>query len=71
MTAPFVHDDWQEVYLISSLIDGSDENSDGGERFGLDTDACRPPGMSHGLFKSESGCILMEIQMYDRGERSR
>src|SRR5438046_309989 len=44
-TAPFVHDYWEEVYLLSGdLIVGSDPNGNGGERFGPHTYACRPPG---------------------------
>ena len=33
-TSPFVHDYWEEVYLVSGdLIIGSDENGKGGEAF--------------------------------------
>jgi hypothetical protein len=27
-------------------------------------DACRPPGVYHGPFKSEKGCVLFEIHYY-------
>jgi hypothetical protein len=65
-TKPFVHDYWEEVYLVSGdLIVGNDETGEGGERFAANTYACRPPGVHHGPFKSETGCLLMEIHYYD------
>ena len=65
-TAPFVHNYWEEVYLLSGdLIVGNDENGQGGESFGPQTYACRPPGAAHGPFKSVDGCMLLEIHYYD------
>ena len=65
-TRPFVHDYWEEVYLVSGdLTVGNDAQGEGGETFGQHTYACRPPGVYHGPFKSESGCVLMEIHYYD------
>ncbi len=65
-TAPFVHDYWEEVYQLSGdLIVGNDENGQGGEAFPPHTYACRPPGAAHGPFKSETGCVLLEIHYYD------
>ncbi len=37
----------------------------GGESFKSFTYACRPPGVYHGPFKSESGCILFEVHYFD------
>ncbi|RVU36844.1 cupin [Hwanghaeella grinnelliae] len=66
-TAPFVHDYWEEVYLVSGdLTVGNDENGEGGESFAPNTYACRPPGAHHGPFKSENGCVLLEIHYYDQ-----
>ena len=66
-TAPFIHDHWEEVYLIDGdLTVGNDANGDGGESFAPNTYACRPPGVYHGPFKSERGCVLLEIHYYDR-----
>lgn len=66
-TAPFVHDYWEEVYLVSGdLTVGNDEKGDGGESFAPNTYACRPPGAYHGPFKSEGGCVLLEIHYYDQ-----
>ncbi|MFW6683101.1 hypothetical protein [Komagataeibacter intermedius] len=65
-TKPFVHDYWEEVYLISGdLTVGNDENGEGGEAFGPNTYAVRPPGAVHGPFKSNGGCLLLEIHYYD------
>jgi hypothetical protein len=65
-TAPFVHEYWEEVYLLSGdLIVGNDANGNGGERFQPNTYACRPPGVHHGPFKSETGCLLLEIHYFD------
>ncbi len=64
-TEPFVHEHWEEVYLISGdLTVGNDANGDGGESFAPNTYACRPPGAYHGPFKSEGGCVLLEIHYY-------
>lgn len=65
-TKPFVHDYWEEVFLVTGdLTVGNDENGEGGEAFPPFTYACRPPGAFHGPFKSEKGCILMEIHYFD------
>lgn len=65
-TEPFIHDYWEEVYLLSGdLIVGNDANGNGGEVFQPNTYACRPPGAPHGPFKSENGCMIYEIHYYD------
>ncbi|MEX0828217.1 MAG: hypothetical protein WD005_04610 [Haliea sp.] len=65
-TVPFIHDYWEEVYLVSGdLIVGNDEYGNGGESFGPNTYACRPPGTYHGPFKSKNGCMLLEVHYYD------
>lgn len=57
-TRPFVHEYWEEVYLMAGdLIVG-------GERFLPPTYACRPPGVHHGPFQSETGCLLLEIHYF-------
>lgn len=64
--APFVHDYWEEVYLVSGdLTVGNDAQGKGGTAFRPNTYACRPPGAFHGPFKSEKGCMLLEIHYYD------
>ena len=65
--APFVHDYWEEVYVLAGdLIVGNDAEGNGGETFGPNTYACRPPGTPHGPFKSVGGCLLLEIHLYDQ-----
>jgi hypothetical protein len=65
-TAPFVHEYWEEVFLVSGdLTVGNDDQGHGGERFAPHTYACRPPGAHHGPFKSEGGCVLLEIHYFD------
>lgn len=65
-TKPFVHDYWEEVFLVQGdLTVGNDENGGGGENFTAFTYACRPPGVYHGPFKSNGGCILLETHYYD------
>jgi hypothetical protein len=64
--APFVHEYWEEVYLVSGdLTVGNDAEGNGGTAFQPNTYACRPPGAFHGPFKSENGCMLLEIHYYD------
>jgi hypothetical protein len=64
-TKPFVHEYGEEVYLVSGdLIVGNDENGNGGESFPPNTYACRPAGAYHGPFKSETGCLLLEIHYF-------
>ena len=64
-TAPFVHNYWEEVYLIEGdLTVGNDAQGNGGEGFTPGTYACRPPGAVHGPFKSNRGCLLLEVHYY-------
>ncbi|HWL42120.1 MAG TPA: hypothetical protein VNQ73_04185 [Ilumatobacter sp.] len=65
-TAPFVHEYWEEVYLVEGdLIVGNDADGNGGEAFAPHTYACRPAGAHHGPFKSIGGCLLLEIHYYE------
>ncbi len=69
-TAPFVHDHWEEVYLVcGDLTVGNDALGRGGESFEAPTYACRPPGVFHGPFKSETGCVLYELHYYSNDDR--
>ena len=64
-TAPFVHDHWEEVYLVQGdLVVGNDKQGKGGQQCFAPTYACRPPGVHHGPFTSRGGCILHEIHYY-------
>lgn len=65
-TAPFVHEYWEEVYLVEGdLTVGNDAEGNGGAVFYRNTYACRPPGAYHGPFKSDGGCLLLEIHYFD------
>jgi hypothetical protein len=67
-TAPFVHEYWEEVFLLSGdLTVGNDRSGKGGRRFVGYTYAVRPPGAVHGPFKSETGCLLLETHFYSEG----
>jgi ChrR Cupin-like domain len=64
-TVPFIHDHWEEVYLLEGeMIVGNDQHGNGGERFNAPTYACRPAGVYHGPFKSETGCMMFELHYY-------
>lgn len=68
---PFVHDHWEEVYLLEGdLIVGNDADGNGGEKFHAPTYACRPPGVHHGPFKSDGGCVMYEIHYYYDADES-
>jgi len=65
-TKPFVHDYWEELFLVSGdLTVGNDAQGNGGTPFHPLTYACRPPGAEHGPFRSETGCLLLEMHYYD------
>lgn len=65
-TKPFVHEYWEEVFLLSGdLIVGNDAQGKGGEQFSNYTYAVRPPGVYHGPFTSKAGCVLLETHYYD------
>ena len=65
-TAPFVHEYWEEVYLVSGdLICGNDDKGQGGDQYTGPTYCVRPPGVYHGPFRSDGGCLLLEIHYFD------
>ena len=67
-TAPFVHEYWEEVFLLSGdLTVGNDAGGKGRQKFAGYTYAVRPPGAVHGPFKSETGCLLLETHFYSEG----
>ncbi len=65
-TEPFVHDYWEEVFVLNGdLIADSDTAGKGGKPFYQNTYCVRPPGIPHGPFRSEKGCLLLESHYYD------
>jgi hypothetical protein len=63
-TKPSVRDYWEEVYLVSGDLTAANNDGGDGTAFAPHTYACRPPGVSHGPFKSEGGCVLLQIHYY-------
>jgi hypothetical protein len=63
-TQPFVHDYWEEVYLLSGDLSVGDETNGPVTTYSANTYACRPPGVHHGPFRSSAGCLLFEIHYY-------
>lgn len=65
-TEPFIHDHWEEVFIVrGDLWVDSDKYGKGGEKFVENTYCVRPPGVWHGPFRSENGCLLVESHYYD------
>jgi len=52
------HDYWEEVYIL----EGDFTDLTLGETFGPGMYACRPPGMVHGPWRTESGALILEIR---------
>jgi hypothetical protein len=53
-----VHDFWEEVYVLEGSL--TDLRLD--ETFTAGMYACRPPGMPHGPWRSEDGCLTFEVR---------
>src|ERR1700685_3970899 len=69
--APFVHDHWEEVYLVSGdLVVGNDDEGKGGEPFEAPTYACRPPGDDQGPFRAERDCVVKGAAAHSGGRMS-
>ena len=65
-TKPFVHEYWEEVFLVSGELSvGNDGQGTGGKSFPPNTYAVRSAGAHHGPFKSSGGCILLEMHYFD------
>lgn len=57
--ATLCHDYFEEVFIISGDL------SSGGDGSGSWTYSYRPPGTPHGPFRTQAGCVLIEIQYYE------
>ncbi|WP_448627663.1 cupin domain-containing protein [Geodermatophilus sp. URMC 64] len=53
-----VHDFWEEVYVLEGSLTDLRLN----ETFTAGMYACRPPGMVHGPWRSEDGCLTFEVR---------
>jgi hypothetical protein len=58
------HEFWEEVWIVSGAIHdlGMDET------FSAGMYACRPPGMPHGPWRSDEGCVTFEMRYYRRDD---
>jgi ChrR Cupin-like domain len=56
------HEFWEEIYIVSGEI--TDIRL--GRSFSAGEYACRPPGMEHGPWISESGALLFEVRYSTR-----
>ena len=66
-TEVFVHDYWEEVYMISGSITlGNDKAGNKKITTQSPAYACRPPGTDHGPFRSDEGCMFLEVQYYNK-----
>lgn len=52
------HDFWEEVYILEGAL--TDIRL--GKTFTAGDYACRPPGMEHGPWRSEDGCLTFEVR---------
>jgi len=63
---PVQHDYREEILLLSGdLVVGCDAGGSGGEEFGAYTFATRPAGVWHGPFTTRSGCLMLELDLYE------
>jgi hypothetical protein len=53
-----IHDFWEEVYIL----EGSFTDLELGQTFSAGMYACRPPGMRHGPWRSDDGCLTFEVR---------
>jgi len=58
-----VHDFWEEVYILEGAIHDLELD----QTFGAGMYACRPPGMPHGPWRSDEGCLTFEVRYRDGG----
>lgn len=54
------HDYYEEIYIISGQI----RDLAIGQDFSQGYVASRPPGMPHGPWHTESGCVMFEVNYY-------
>jgi hypothetical protein len=52
------HDIWEEVWIVEGTL----HDLRLGRTFTAGMYACRPPGMPHGPWRSENGCLTFEVR---------
>ncbi len=61
------HDFWEEVWIVEgSLTDLTLRRT-----FAAGSYACRPPGMKHGPYHSDTGALMFEVRYYLNGSPGR
>jgi hypothetical protein len=53
-----IHDFWEEVYILEGSITDLELDT----TFVAGMYACRPPGMPHGPWRSDEGCLTFEVR---------
>ena len=59
------HDFWEELIIL----DGSMVDLTLNQTFRKGYYACRPPGMRHGPWRTDDGCVTFEIRIYEPRDR--
>ena len=66
---PVRHEYREEILLLSGdLVVGCDAEGNGGEQFAALTFATRPAGIWHGPFTTTTGCLMLELDIYESHE---
>src|SRR5687767_1124563 len=66
---PVRHDYREEILVLSGdLVVGCDAQGNGGEQFAALTFASRPAGTWHGPFTTRTGCLMLELDIYELHE---
>jgi hypothetical protein len=55
---PQIHDFWEEVYILEGSLHDLTLN----QTFPAGSYACRPPGMAHGPWLAQAGCLTFEVR---------
>jgi hypothetical protein len=52
------HDVWEEIWIVEGTLHDLRLN----KTFAKGMYACRPPGMPHGPWRSDGGCLMFEVR---------
>jgi hypothetical protein len=52
------HDFWEEVWIVEGSVTDLAQR----RTFTAGMYACRPPGMVHGPYRSDAGCVMFELR---------
>jgi hypothetical protein len=56
------HDYWEEAFIVEGTVTDMTLN----KTFGKGYYTCRPPGMEHGPFKTDTGSLVFEVHYYKK-----